>query len=74
MALPTCWAVVLFDMKWLVQITFRVPWEPMTEIYSEAQEMMYEFPDSLVEELGAWLALDTKITRVDTKHRRGYSR
>ena len=60
-------------MKWLVQITFRVPWGPMFEIYSEEQEMMYSFPRSLTDELETWLGLDIRITRVDTKHRRGYS-
>jgi hypothetical protein len=45
----------------------------MTEIYSESQEMMYQFPISVVDAMYEWWRLNVKITRIDTKHRRGYS-
>lgn len=60
-------------MKWLIQITFRAPNGPMREIYSESQEMMYQFPISVANAMYEWWRLNVKITRIETKHRRGYS-
>jgi hypothetical protein len=61
-------------MKWFVQITLRAPKEEMVSAYSEAQEMLYFFPDSVADAMHEWWRLNVKITGIDTKHRRGYSR
>lgn len=61
-------------MKWLIQITFRAPKEPLVEVYSESQEMMYQFPLSVSDAIYEWWRLNVKITRIETKYRRGYSR
>jgi hypothetical protein len=61
-------------MRWLVRMRVRAPWEPTTEIYSSEQEMLYRFPISLAVALTEWWRLEAKITSIDTKHRRGYSR